>query len=868
MRKTLLTTLMCLLCNIFAIAQPTPIRYSVAGFFPVEGSPRTVDNLNGAWRIKLDPENELSGEAFKNNFDDSSWEVVSLPNGLEQLPLDASGGVNYRAGAWYRKHFSLDNAYDGKRLVLYFEGIMGKSKVWVNGELVAEHFSGYLPLAVEVQKHMNIGAENTITVWCDNSNDPLFPPGKPQEALDFCYFGGIYRDVWMIATDPEVYITDENMAGEVAGGGTFIAFPEVSEQNAVVAVTTDYEGKATVRYTLRDEEGAVVDISAKGATSALEVQFPQLWTPENPYLYELEVALTDKRGKVFDSYTKRIGIRTIEFSHSKGFILNGKPYPRKLMGANRHQDFAVVGNALSNNLHWRDAQLLKDAGMEVIRNAHYPQDPAFMDACDELGLFVIVNTPGWQFWNDAPIFKERVYSDIRNMVRRDRNRASVLLWEPILNETWYPDDFAMRVRDIVEEELPGAYTASDQEARGSQYYSIQFTHPAAGKKGEYGHVDVHIDTTKVYFTREFGDMVDDWNSHNSPARVARSWGEIPQLIQAKHHGTPPYTHTSFESLSKAPAYHFGGTLWHSFDHQRGYHPDPFYGGIMTAFRRPKYSYYMFQAQATHTKPMVFIANELSPFSPEDVTIFSNCDAVRLRTFSGDTLRLKNREGRWFTFENAFSFTEDKSLSRDGKQAQSYLLAEGLNEKGEVMASEKKAMARRASAIRVVIDTLSAAPVANGGDLVVVTAQMVDGRGNVKRLNNGIVRFEIEGEGRIVGNSLYQTNPVRMEWGEASVIVQTTLKAGEIKVRASMLMNSSNNSKELLHGVNTPVSGEVSFETLPEPYKMIYNQSEADKIPTNAAKIGETGGASAQERAKVEAQLREVEKQQDDFGEKR
>lgn len=103
-----------------------------------------------------------------------------------------------------------------------------------------------------------------------------------------------------------------------------------------------------------------------------------------------------------DGYYIRIGIRSLEFKAGDGFWLNGKPYPEPLIGANRHQDFAIVGNALSNSLHWRDAKKLKDTGLRVIRNAHYPQDPAFMDACDELGLFVIENTPGWQFWNPEP----------------------------------------------------------------------------------------------------------------------------------------------------------------------------------------------------------------------------------------------------------------------------------------------------------------------------------------------------------------------------------------------------------------------------------------------------------------------------------
>ena len=125
--------------------------------------------------------------------------------------------------------------------------------------------------------------------------------------------------------------------------------------------------------------------------------------------------------------------------------------------------------------------------MEVIRNAHCPQDPAFMDACDELGLFVIVNTPGWQFWNDAPEFAQRVYSDIRNLVRRDRNHPSVWLWEPILNETWYPADFAKNTNDIVHAEYPypSCYCGSDSEARGHEVFPVLF-HPSPGMQMRNG----------------------------------------------------------------------------------------------------------------------------------------------------------------------------------------------------------------------------------------------------------------------------------------------------------------------------------------------------------------------------------------------
>lgn len=177
-----------------------------------------------------------------------------------------------------------------------------------------------------------------------------------------------------------------------------------------------------------------------------------------PNLYTLSVEVWNAAGgnnaknpaHLLDNRSMRVGVRTVEITE-KGLVLNGSLFPEKLIGGNRHQDFARLGNAVPNNLQWQDAVKLRKAGMRVIRSAHYPQDPAFMDACDRLGLFVIVATPGWQFWGKGP-FADRVYDDIRQMVRRDRNHPSVMMWEPILNETHYPADFAKKARDLVHED--------------------------------------------------------------------------------------------------------------------------------------------------------------------------------------------------------------------------------------------------------------------------------------------------------------------------------------------------------------------------------------------------------------------------------
>ena len=870
--------------SLWAARQP---EFSTAGFFRLDNSGREVYSMNPAWRFH---KGAVEGAETKE-FNDKDWTVVSLPDGIEYLPTEASGCINYQGEVWYRKHFTPDAALKGKKLFLHFEAIMGKSKVFVNGKLLTEHFGGYLPVIADVTDVLDWNGDNVIAVWADNSDDPSYPPGKAQDVLDYTYFGGIYRDCWLIAHN-NVFITDPNYENEVAGGGLFVAFGKVSDALAEVqlkihvrnATKNPFSGR--VEYMLLQPDGTEVarlsdkiQVKAGRATTVsdrMPVKQPMLWTPSTPTLYNLLVRVLDKEENVIDGYRRRIGIRSIEFKGKDGFYLNGRPYGKPLIGANRHQDFAVVGNAVANSIHWRDAKKLKDVGMEIIRNAHCPQDPAFMDACDELGLFVIVNTPGWQFWNDAPEFAQRVYSDIRNVVRRDRNHPSVWLWEPILNETWYPADFAKNTRDIVDAEYPYpyCYSGSDSEARGHENFPVYFAHPANMQDASK-----EIDPTKTYFTREWGDNVDDWSSHNSPSRVARNWGEQPMRVQAQHYACPYYPVTSYDVLYKQSPQHVGGCLWHSFDHQRGYHPDPFYGGLMDVFRQPKYSYYMFMAQRPAVKndrnagsgPMVYIAHEMTPFSGKDVTVYSNCDEVRL-TFNkgGKTYTYKkdkNRPGMpspVITFPDVYDFMVDKAFSRTQKQDDVYLLAEGLID-GKVVATHKVVPARRPEKILLWMDNEGTDLKADGSDFVTVVAAVADKNGNIKRLNNYNIRFSIEGEGRLLGGPGVLANPVPVKWGTAPVLVQSTLKPGKIRITASVLFEGS----------QMPISGELEFESKPSVFPLVYDAADAARIPLGSASAGQNTASKTDAEREVERlrkelntlKLKEVERLQSEFGEK-
>lgn len=873
-------------CAVRASHQP---EFSTAGFFQLPNSGREVFSMNPAWRFY---KGAVAG-AEAANFNDAEWTVVSLPNGIEYLPTEASGCINYQGEVWYRKHFSPADALKGKKLFLHFEAIMGKSKVFVNGKLLTEHFGGYLPVVVDISDVLNWGEDNVIAVWADNSDDTSYPPGKAQDVLDFTYFGGIYRDCWLVAHNP-VFITDPNFENEVAGGGLFVAYDKVSDASAEVLLTAHVRNDSrkaftgVVEYELQQPDGTQVAFlndkvqvrPGKAITSKdkITVKNPMLWSPETPTLYNLIVRIRDREGNVVDGYRRRIGIRSVEFRGKDGFWLNGKPYESPLIGANRHQDFAVVGNAVANSIHWRDAKKLRDAGMKVIRNAHCPQDPAFMDACDELGLFVIVNTPGWQFWNDAPEFAQRVYSDIRNLVRRDRNHACVWMWEPILNETWYPEDFAKNTRDIVDQEYPYPYCYSgcDSGARGREHFPVLFTHPSFDGKS-WG--DKDADPKITYFTREWGDNVDDWSSHNSPSRVARNWGEQPMLIQAQHYANPSYTYTCYDALYRTPRQHVGGCLWHSFDHQRGYHPDPFYGGLMDVFRQPKYSYYMFKAQRSprkeerlfETGPVVYIAHEMTPFSGKDVTVYSNCDEVRLTFLKDGKTYTYNKpvvkEGMpspVITFPDVYDFMVDKAMSRKKKQDEVLLRAEGLID-GKVVATHEVHPARRPEKVLLWVDNENVNLKADGSDFVTVVAAIADKSGNIKRLNNYYVKFHVEGEGRILGDAGILANPAPVKWGTAPVLIQSTLKPGKIKVTASVLFEGS----------QMPVSAVLELESYPAAHPLVYSEKDAVLIAGSSSL--QSAGTSAKSAVELEQErilkvqnaqrLKEVEQQQEDFGEK-
>ena len=853
---------------ILSVALHAQHNISIAGFYPLDNSGRMVYNFNPGWRFH---KGDVPGAGAKE-FDDSTWEIISTPHTVELTPAEASGCRNYQGPAWYRKRFVVPTETTGKNVSLHFEAAMGKQEIFLNGEKIQEHVGGYLPFIVNLDEYgVQAGDSCLIAVMTDNSDDRSFPPGKRQYTLDFAYHGGIYRDVWMIAKSP-IAITDAVEANTVAGGGVFVYYDNISKKSADVFVNTEVANKEnvsrtiTVETTLTDSTGKVIKKVAEKinlkpgenitAKQKIVVHNPHLWSPQSPYLYHVESRI--KQGnRVVDGGTTRIGIRKAEFRGKDGFWLNDEPYGQ-LVGANRHQDFAYVGNASPNSQQWRDAKRLRDAGCSVIRTSHYPQYPAFRNACDELGQFVVVATPGWQLWNKDSIFGARAHQNTRELIRRVRNHPSVLMWEPILNETRFPMEFSMEALQITKDEFPypgRPVAAADVHSAGvTEHYDVVYAWPGDDEKEDK--------PEQCIFTREFGENVDDWYAHNNNNRASRSWGERPLTIQALSLAK------SYDEMYRTTGQFIGGAQWHPFDHQRGYHPDPYWGGIFDAFRQPKYAYYMFRSQSpadfestiVESGPMLFIAHEMSQFSDKDVVVFTNCDSVRLSMYDGTkswTLPVVREEGHMqnppVVFPDVWDFWEAREYSYLQKNWQKVnMVAEGIIN-GEVVCTETKMPSRRSTKLRLRVDTNGKQLLADGSDFIVVVAEVTDDNGNVRRLAKENIVFTIEGEGEIIGDESIHANPRPVEFGSAPVLIRSTRQAGKIKVKANVQFE----------GTHAPTEAEIEFESIPSDLPFCFIEEEQSRISQNRSGANATAiQLTEEEKQKL---LQEVEQQQSEFG---
>ncbi len=593
--------------------------------------------INKDWKfLLLDDANGSEDNYHLSEYDDSNWNKVSLPHTANIEPLVVND--QWQGTCWYRKSFNIPETSANKSLYLELEAAMNHSKLWINGMQVAVHQGGYLPVVVDITKYVKKGQLNVLAVRLNNTDNAITGP-KPLKRLDFNMYGGLYRNAWLIVKD-KVHISHPVLANKTAGGGVFITTPLVDKSKSIVRIKThvlnesDQDREIEVRNKVFFKGKLVKETSDKksklqsGGDGDFEEEFEivnaQLWSPQEPNLYTVETSIVADK-KVLDKEVNRIGVREYRFEGNDLYINNEKTY---LRGVNRHQEYPYIGYALSDNAQYRDAKKIKEAGFDYVRLSHYPHSPAFMDACDELGLVVIDAILGWQYYLDNEQFRAYCYRSARELILRDRNHPCVLAWEVSLNETQMPVFFMQKLHDIVHEEYPSPKTYSC--GWKNDVYDIFF-------QARQHRIMHHYDSIqpKPYMISEYGD----WEYHSKnpglnqhklndimraemSSRQLRSDGEKRMLQQALN------WQESHNDNHNTPAY--GDGYWVMYDYNRGYHDNIESSGVMDIFRLPKLGYHFFKSQQSpEIETVLNIASYWDENSSLDVRVFSNCEEVKL-----------------------------------------------------------------------------------------------------------------------------------------------------------------------------------------------------------------------------------------------
>lgn len=426
---------------------------------------REVTPFNNGWEFKKGPfPTDAMQTAARWNAD---WEQVNVPHTWNADDMQKKTNSFYAGVAYYRKHYVFPESLEGKRLFLRFEGVGACAEVYVNGYLVGTHKGAYSAFVCEIGSQVRLGEENEIVVKADNAARPDVIPVN--HAL-FGVYGGIYRPVWLIVTEPCNIVVND-----CASPGVYITQKNVSKQSADVSVRVKLDNATLAPAALELEnaiytrEGKLVKVhrqsfeltpqGVQSYVSDFKISHPHLWQGrEDPYLYKV-VSRLKQDGQIIDEVIQPLGLRKYEAVAGKGFFLNGKKYP--MYGVTRHQDWWGMGSALTNREHDFDLEQIMEVGATTVRFAHYQQSDYIYSRCDTLGLIIwaeipFVNRVTGQEWDN-------VHQQMRELIRQSFNHPSIYVWG-IHNEVYHPHGYTaaltQSVHDLCKLEDPDRYTVA------------------------------------------------------------------------------------------------------------------------------------------------------------------------------------------------------------------------------------------------------------------------------------------------------------------------------------------------------------------------------------------------------------------------
>jgi len=795
---------------------------------PPSRPPVVALTISGERRISLDEgwrfyKGDAKG-AEDTKFDDSQWGAVRLPHDWAiEGPFDPklnphTGALPISGTGWYRKSFLLPESARARFFTVVFDGAMSNATVWLNGHQLGQRPYGYASFAFDLTPHLHFGSEaNMLSVRL-----------APEEHSSRWYPGaGIYRNVWLDVTGPL----------HIAEWGTYVTTPQVSDEKATIAVKNEVrnrlnkDAQVVLRTSVLDESGMpvtkadseVTAISATGSRTIntnLSISRPQRWDMDRPYLYTLVTEVLDKN-RVVDRYTTPFGVRTIAFDNEKGFQLNGKR--RKLHGVCLHHDLGALGAAVNRRATERQLQIMKGAGVNAVRTSHNPPSPELLEFCDRLGM--VVMDEAFDMWRIPKVpngyskyYDEWSERDVRDMIRRDRNHPSVIMWSigNEIPEQKQPEGWkeAKRLTGFFHEEDPTRPTTSafnewDDAIRN--HMADQVDVPGFNYKPMRYEQIMKEHPGWVIFGSETSSCVSSRGVYHLP--IEKYEKDPSRQLSSYDIIAPPWAYcpdVEFAYQDRFPNV-LGEFVWTGFDYigeptpyfdWRGSDPSDWparssYFGMVDLAGFPKDRYFLYQSQWT-TQPMVHILPHWNWEGREGQNIpvmaYTNADEVELFV-NGKSLGKKKRFSEPVEIPVGANVSEDKKFTTKYRLLwqvpyQAGTLKAIAYSGGKQVAEQEIKTAGVPAKIELVPDRKVIH--ADADDLSFVTVRIEDKDGNLCPVADNLVHFDVTGAGEIAAvdnGSASSLEPFHADHhaafnGMALLIVRSRSQAGKIRVIAT------------------------------------------------------------------------------------
>jgi beta-galactosidase len=715
---------------------------------------RMVLSLNRNWRYSKFP---VKG-GHDREFDDSAFEQVVIPHTNIRLPWHGFDDRSYEFVSLYRRHIRLPPEARGKYVFVDFEGVMTAATIWINGMRLGEYKGGYTPFSFDLTPHVDWDADNLLAVDVDSTERSDIPPFGHQ--IDYLTFGGIYREV-SLRIVPGVFI--ENM---------FVQPQEVLSSRPSLDIDCflmhldAWQEPQKLEVDLRDGDQVIATgslpitpggIASKPAPHRVRLENlgpVRLWELSNPKLYSVQVRLL-RGNELMDSDQRSFGFREAQFT-DHGFELNGKVV--KLRGLDRHQTFPYVGQAMPARVQREDAKILRrDLKCNIVRTSHYPQSRHFLDACDEFGLLVLEEIPGWQHIGDEA-WKLISIDNVSRMIRRDWNHPSIVLWSVRINESEDDHSFYTRTNAVAHRLDPTRQTGGVRDFQSSEFLEEVFT------VNDFG-FPLKPPNHPRYLNTEFV-------GHTYPTKT------IDQVERLREH---VLRHARIhDQLASDPQY-AGGIGWCAFDYNT--HADfgagdrICYHGIADIFREPKPAAGFYKSQCDPAEEVVLEPAFHWARGDESVgftkaLVCSNCDHLKFY-IAGELVAEAGPDRRTFPHLPHVPFVADLSRAAEnwgdlridgfiqGKQVISKTMSgRGIDQKFVLLLDDTKLNADGADTTRVVI-------------------RVTDEYGAIRPFADAAIKLDLDGPADLIGD-----NPFALVGGTGAVWIRAREEAGTLTLTAT------------------------------------------------------------------------------------